>query len=386
MVDAQIVLSLIRAALDDVPVAVQEDFSTEEYLSFARTQQIEAILIAGLHKSGISISDEMRKVYIQAVWMSDRQMAAAQTICAALASAEIDHMPLKGSLLKKLYPSEELRSMGDIDVLIRMEQYDRIREVMSEAGYREILEREHEFVWNRDGIQVELHKCLIPAYNEDYYAYFGEGWQYARPIGTTCRYEMNTEDTFVYLFTHYAKHYRDAGVGIRQALDLYIYRRTYPQMREDYVREKMVLLQLERFYANTMHMLEVWFGTEEHTEASQMISDRLFASGVFGTRESSLYSGMLKQVNHQGSMKKAKLLNRLERAFLPYSRMCKIYPCLQRHPLLLPLMWVVRWGNALLHKRDRFLMYIREDGMVTDDAVAAYQEMLRKSGLDFNFK
>lgn len=386
MADTQIVLSLIRAVLDGVPAVVQEDFPAEEYLAFAREQQIETILIEGLHQSGYPITGDLRDVYIKATWMSSRQMAAAEGIYAAFETGKADYMPLKGSLLKFLYPSEELRSMGDIDILIRMEQYDRIRALMSEAGYREIEETEHEFVWNKAGIQVELHKCLIPDYNKDYYAYFGEGWQYAERVGATYRYEMNTEDTFVFLFTHYAKHYRDSGVGIRQALDLYVYRRAYPHMNEDYVQEKMVLLQLERFYANTMHMLKVWFGTAEHTEASQLISDRLFASGVFGTRENSLSSDMLKQVNHRGSMKRAKALNSLERVFLPYSRMCRIYPCLQRHPLLLPFMWIVRWGDALLHKRNRVLRYIQEDSRVTNDSVAAYQEMLRKSGLDFNFK
>lgn len=33
----------------------------------------------------------------------------------------IDYMPLKGSILKDLYPRHEMRMMGDADILIRME-------------------------------------------------------------------------------------------------------------------------------------------------------------------------------------------------------------------------------------------------------------------------
>ena len=66
--------------------------------------------------------------------------------------------------------------------------------------------------------------------------------------------------------------------------------------------------------------------------------------------------------------------------------MCQLYPCLKKFPFLLPLMWIVRWVNILLHKRNRLKTYVQEDNMLTDDSVEAYHEMLRTSGLDFNFK
>jgi hypothetical protein len=385
MIDTQVVLSLIKAVLDCTPVTVQDDFPVEEYLSFARDQQIETILIAGLHKAGFPVTKELRNIYIQSVWMSNRQIEAACVLYAAFDSNKIDYMPLKGGILKSLYPSEELRSMGDIDILVRMEQYDRIRALMLSNGYQEQTERDHEFVWNKEGIKIELHRRLIPSFNKDYYAYYGDGWQNAKPVDGTYRFEMSITDTFVYLFTHFAKHYRDAGVGIRQALDLYVYKRNY-SLSEEYIQEKMRLLKLDRFYANTMHMLDVWFGSVEHTEASKLISDRLFASGVFGTRENSLNSSMLKQINHQGSMKKAKISTWMKRVFVPYDGMRQLYPCLKKCPVLLPFMWIVRWGNILLHKRNRFMEHVQEDSMVTDDSVKEYQEMLHKSGLDFNFR
>ena len=133
-------------------------------------------------------------------------------------------------------------------------------------------------------------------------------------------------------------------------------------------------------------MVDVWFGEATHTEASQLISDRLFAGGVFGDRESSLNSTMLKKMNCHNSVKMVKALNWLNRVFLPYSGMSQLYPCLKKHPILLPFMWIIRWGNIILHKRNRFQEYVQADSAVNDDSVKAYQEMLRKSGLDFNFE
>ena len=386
MIDHQLVLALIKAALDGIPAVIPAGFQLDEYLAFAKVQQIEAVLIIGLHKSGVTISKDVRNVLLQAAMMSSRQINAAQALYAVFETNKIDYMPLKGSALKSMYPSEEMRSMGDIDVLVRQEQYDHIRQLMLSFGFQEGVQSDHEYIWDKNQIHVELHKRLIPSYNKDYYAYYGEGWQLARPSGMPFRYEMSHEDTLVYLFTHYAKHYRDAGVGIRQALDLYVYRKTCLQMNESYIQEKMCLLQLDRFYENTLHMLEVWFGEATHTEASQLISDRLFAGGVFGTHENSLYSSMLKQANNHGSVKKAKALKWLKRVFPKFSGMCQLYPYLEKYPCLLPFMYITRGIMIVLHKRNRFKEYIQEDRIMNDNSVRAYQEMLHKSGLYFNFK
>ncbi len=386
MIDHQLVLALIKAALDGIPAVIPAGFGLDEYLAFAKAQQIEALLIIGLRKSGVSVSKEIRNRLLAAAMINAKQMTMAKQLCAVFQEHAIDHMPLKGSVLKPLYPSEEMRSMGDIDVLVRMEQYDQIRRLMLSFGFREGVQSDHEYIWAKNQIHVELHKRLIPSYNKDYYAYYGEGWQLARPSGTPFRYEMSPEDTLVYLFTHYAKHYRDAGVGIRQALDLYVYRKTCLQMNESYIQGKMRLLQLDRFYENTLHMVEVWFGEATHTEASQLISNRLFAGGVFGDRESSLNSTMLKQMKLHGSVGKVKTLNWLKRAFPAYGSMRQLYPCLEKYPGLLPFMYISRGINIVFHKRNRLHEYVREDGMLNDASVKAYQEMLRKSGLDFDFK
>ena len=386
MVDYQVVIGLVKAALDGTPTNIPAEFPLLEYLLFARHQQIEAIMITGLLKSGVKLLREVKNILLQSAVVSSRQVAGAESLFASFRENSIDYLPLKGSVLKPLYPSDELRSMGDIDVLIRVEQYDRIRSLMLAAGFREIVESDHEYIWDKPYVHIELHKRLIPSYNKDYYAYYGDGWRLAKPTDVPFCYTMTHEDTFIYLFTHYAKHYRDAGVGIRQALDLYIYRKAYPDMNEQYMQETLKLLQLERFYANTMHMLDVWFADAEHTEASKLISDRLFDSGVFGTYESSLQSTMLKEANSSGSVGKVKFQKWSRRMFPTFSSLKEHYPALQRWPVLLPFVWVIRCVDTILHQRDLIKKCLKEDEISGKKSVNEYHEMLKKSGLDFNFK
>lgn len=97
-------------------------------------------------------------------------------------------------------------------------------------------------------------------------------------------------------------------------------------------------------------------------------------------------SAVSMKMNCHNSVEMVKALNWLNRVFLPYNGMSQLYPCLRKHPILLPFMWVIRWKNIILHKRNRFQEYVQADSTVNDNSVKAYHEMLRKSGLDFNFE
>ena len=68
--------------------------------------------------------------------------------------------------------------MVDADVLVKTEQYPKIKNIMSSLGYCETKESDHEYIWDKKGFfHLELHKRLIPSNNEDYYSYYGDGWK-----------------------------------------------------------------------------------------------------------------------------------------------------------------------------------------------------------------
>ena len=151
--------------------------------------------------------------------------------------------------MKQRYPKHEFRPMADADILIREEQYEQIRPLMRQLGFYEGVESNHEYIWDSVSLHVELHKRLVPSYNKDYYAYFGDGWRLATGHKGT-RFFMTPEDEFIYLFVHLAKHYRDGGVGCRQMVDLWVQRRSFPGLDEDYLRRELRKLHLLEFYDN----------------------------------------------------------------------------------------------------------------------------------------
>ena len=223
------ILSLLNASLKGTePVGVDLRNIRSVY-RFAEAQQMVGALYPGaLGVPGFEehpVNQDFLARYCGYLGHDAGQMEALEAIFSAFEKEGITYMPLKGTLLKDLYPSPEMRTMGDADILIRPEEYKRIEKIMVGLDCRFESESDHEYNWlAANGTHIELHKCLIPSYNKDYYAYFGDGWRFAHPCeGSRFRHEMSPEDTFVFLFTHFAKHYRDQGVGMKYVVDFYVF-------------------------------------------------------------------------------------------------------------------------------------------------------------------
>jgi hypothetical protein len=101
---------------------------------------------------------------------------------------------------------------------------------------------------------------------------------------------MSPEDTFVFLFTHFAKHYRDQGIGIKYVLDFYFFKKKNPDLNIAYMEKELEKLQLHEFYENIMLLLQVWFEDAPSTELTDYLTDKIFFDGVFGRAELNIIS------------------------------------------------------------------------------------------------
>lgn len=57
-------------------------------------------------------------------------MRAMTHLIEVLSQAEIDHLLVKGAVLRFLYPSPELRTSGDTDVVVRLSDYEKSVKVL----------------------------------------------------------------------------------------------------------------------------------------------------------------------------------------------------------------------------------------------------------------
>lgn len=390
MTDAQKnLLLLIKSALTSEKYTLPADFDAASVFAIAKAHGATALAYYGALNCGVdSACEAMREAFSRVcreILVGERQTADVKEIIGALNNCGADFMPLKGVNLKKNYPRPEMRRMSDADILVKIEQYDRIRPVMLSLGYTENMERDHEYNWQKGSTHIELHKRLIPSYNKDYYAYFGNGWQLAKPIcDGSFEHKMSAEDEMIYLFTHFAKHYRDAGIGVRHIADLWVYRNANPNLDEDYIKNELTTLKLYDFYRNILRAIAALFEDGEHDEVTDFIAEVIMSSGEYGRKTTKFVSSALKQ---KKSGKNASEIIRgkvFRLIFLPYDSMCVAYPILKKIPVLLPLMWCVRIVSRGL-KKGTVKGYVNGELNVNDKQIDSYQQTLNFVGLDFNF-
>lgn len=379
---------LMKSAVTGDCYPLPESFSLEDALPLIRANHILPLAYTGAANCGISTkSPVMQSIfprYLQAMLHAENQDREAARIFHAFEENGIDFLPLKGCNMRPLYPRPELRYMGDADILIRTEQYDRIRPVMEALGFQEDSETDHELVWKSAGLYVELHKHLIPSYTKDYHDYFGNGWQLAKPASGS-RFRMSPEDEFIFLFIHFAKHYRDGGAGCRYVLDLWLFLRKYPELDTAYIRRELTMLRVAEFYNNILRLMDSWFNGGEADALTDFMTDFIISSGSWGQHNSRLVSVELRDSVSLGSIRAKRIQNLLFVLFPPAEIVAKRYPAVEKYPWLLPVFWPVRWITALLFRRDRIRNEKEYQQTVAADQLKARQEALKHVGLDFQF-
>lgn len=383
-------LQLIKSAIQNIPIPSLDLSNFDAWVHIAKKHRITTMLYYGLVHSGrFSPTDPKIKPLFQAACadlvVHERQMHDLNRITQAFDANGIDHMIVKGPNIKAIYPKPEMRPMCDIDILIRTEQYEAIRPVMTDLGYEEKLESNHEFVWQNAKGHIELHKFLIPSYNPDYFSYYGNGWRLARKTEGS-RYVLSDEDAFIYLFTHFAKHYRDGGIGLRHVLDLWVFERSVPALDEAYVERELNKLQLLEFRQNMVRLIKAWFCGEAMDEVTAFISDFVFGSGSWGNKESKQVAFDARDTEEAGSVGKGKLHRAMKILFPPMLGMKQRYPILKKLPILLPVFWIVRWMETVLFRRDRINAQRNVLKRGSADQIETYQQALNFVGLDFRFK
>ncbi len=382
-------IMLIKSALTEKTQNLPPEFNITEAFETAKRHGITAIIYYGAHTCGIDTKSEEMQKHLPKIYASimscAKQEANIKQVLAAFEAHGIKHIPLKGTNLRKFYPKPEMRRMGDADILIDTEQYDKIRPIMLELGYTEGVESDHELHWTLGSTLIELHKRLIPSYNKDYYAYFGDGWKLAKPKdGKKYEYTMSAEDEFIYVFTHFAKHYRDAGIGIRHFTDLWLLKTNTPNLNYEYIRTELDKLQLREFYDNIISALKVWFEDQPQDEKSDFITQIIFTSGEYGRKASSVASKALKKKKGGKTASDIAKKRFFASVFTGYDIMCREYHFLKKLPFLLPFMWIVHFPKRLF-KKNKLKRFFAEINHLTDKKVSDYEKSLQYVGLDFNF-
>jgi len=279
------IITLIKSALSGKAYELPTGFKIKDIIGYAKKSQIGEMVYCGAVNCGVEKnSAEMQELFVHTCNMINlnlKQKSEYERLIKCFEQQGIEYLPLKGIILKEIYPKSSMRTMSDIDILIKTEQYSMIEKILVDLGYTPEEESNHELPWSKKPIFLELHKRLISTYNKDFYRYFGEGWDFAKPSQSAPgRYGMSVEDVFIYLFTHLVKHYRSGGIGVKHMTDLWVYLKKYPDMNQEYINNALNKMKLLKFYKNVLDTLDAWFADGKNNELTELITFVIFKSGL----------------------------------------------------------------------------------------------------------
>ena len=378
------IIALLKSAVTGEPVTLPDGFDLEEACVRVRKHHMAALIYAGAVNCGLDQKQpamvQLFQSYCKALQVNERQMRELDRVFQAFERNGIDYLPMKGCLMKALYPRPELRMMGDADVLIRPEQREKIAAVMQELGFTGGQEIEPHFVWDSPALNLELHTQMIAAKYQKYYGYFGDGWELARPQQGG-RYAMREEDTFLFLFAHFTKHYTVAGIGCRHVLDLWVYLRCHTGMDQAYIKKGMEKMGLWAFYQNILRLLAVWFDGEAEDERTQLISQVIFANGSWGTQNNAALNKGAQVMGKSKSALKSRVAHVWHALFPGRKVFLRMYPVLHKLPWLLPAVWVARLYTKVFRDGVTLKKYGTQLRMMNKEALSERRKMLEYVGL-----
>ncbi len=384
------VIALIKSALLGTKETLPQDFDWQAAIAIGKKHQITPILYYGTINSKVALDGETKAFFenytMQNIVVNQNQMYLLKVLFAAFEKEGISYMPLKGTVLKKIYPKPEMRTMSDADVLIREEEYSKIKPVLQRLGYTEKCESDHEYIWKKGVLTLELHKSIMPTYYKDYYKYFGNGWKLAKEKFDNYGYKMRAEDELIYNFTHLSKHYRGGGIGIKHVTDVFVCFPMDKALDTDYIEMELKNLHLWEFYTNISETVKVWFEGEEPTEKTDYITDYIFSSGSYGTAETRNIGEAVTFSKMAGGAEKLHSYKRIHLIFPTYKVMTYRNPILKKCPLLLPFMWVWRWFELAFFKRDRVKRKNEKLQQITVEKINSFEDSLKYVGLEYNFE
>ena len=385
--DILFMFELIASAVTDGDAPVQpENIDWETIYRVSAHNSVANIVAHTIIKGDYIIPDGIKskfmKRFYERVAVSETQNAEIKKLLEAFSQNGIYHMPMKGVVLNEMYPSLDMRFMADADVLIKQDQFDRIDALMSDLGYIKEEEGPIEYNYKKPPFtHIELHKYPIALSSEDLFEYYGDGWRFAQKTENSYKFRFSDEDHFIYIFTHFVRHYRDAGAGLKSVIDIWLYAKKYSKMNWEYIEGEIKKLNMWEFYNHLMRMSKVWFEHEPFDEIASDMTLFILNSGTFGNVKNQVSAT---SVRDNKNIEDAQKLRYLRFAFPPLRKMKMIFPILEKAPVLLPFLWVWRVVRFALFRRKDFNKHREIVEQVDNESVLKYDKHMKSVGLDMS--
>lgn len=374
-----VLMEMLYSAMNEAPIdiSVKEKLTPEVLASvyaLAKQHDLSHIVSQLIYQNNIETEEalltKLQRDEVISVYRYEQMQYAYKEICEALDEAKISYVPLKGSVIRKFYPSESMRTSCDIDVLIHEEDVGLAVESLGKRGYSCGERHYHDIsLYSPGKVHLELH-FSIQEDMDNIDAVLKDAWDYS-VLTEGSRYEFKKEFFVFYAYAHMAYHFLFGGCGIRSLMDIWVleHKMDAPYSCAEELLKKAGIYQ---FAAQMSEISNRCFTDKDVSVSESIVLKYIYNGGIYGSEE-----------NHAAVQKtqiKSTAKYILKRLFLPYKAMIILYPILKKAPYLLPACWVLRWLGVIFGaKSKRIMSEISNVKDVSDSTIAEIKEI--RSGL-----
>lgn len=316
---------------------------------------------------------KLRKRFLSDCMRSEIQTSECQKLITYLCANGVKLLPLKGCVLKDLYPYAYLRVMNDVDMLYEGVSAQELSELMEKAGYmpEQTSSDNHDVFHKRPVMSVELHRTLLPEYSP-YKSVLQDPFSKAVPDARTKNlFHMRPEELYIHIIIHAANHAEESGMGIRTLGDVYLLNCKYASSWDhEYIKSKLDNAGLAQFEQKLSSIAQSVFG--ENADLPPEYYLFFFRGRTYGAEHTTW-----EYMTDGGASRSGFILYRL---FLPYKHMRKKYPVLNKAPVLLPVMWVHRVIDGMINRRGKMRAVFDHAKKIDNDSTVSTVKVMRDLG------
>ena len=342
----QTIKNVINARKNE-SVTVDDQVATRLF-KLAQHHDLAHIFGKEISEQGLIVTEKIAKHFnkqqILSVLRYERINYEYKQLLQTLTQAEIDFVPLKGSVIRELYPEPWMRTSCDIDILVRENDLKRAVKVLKEKnGYTQEGRINYHDVslFSPSRVHLELH-FNVKEDEKTIDKLLEKIWDYCSPIKENSHEYRESNEFYVFhAVAHMLYHFASGGCGVRTFMDLYLILKNF-DLDQEKLSKMVEYCGITEFYKQVKTLAFAWFGDGEHSEISKLMQDYVLDGGVYGTSENSM------AVKHMTVKKRGSYMWR--RIFMPYETLTNRYPTLKKHKWLTPFYQVRRWVEIIFNK------------------------------------
>lgn len=305
-----------------------------------------------------------------------------EKLCEFFNKTQIDYLFVKGCEVCAFYPQPELRTSGDIDVVVRNEDYDKLVKLVNAENFDDIRITPTTVSFKIDDFEVEIHKGA-----DVYTNYFSNIFDMCKKRGY--EYKLDNYGALLYVLLHIAKHLKSYGAGVRMLMDVDVCVRSIDDFDEQKLMNMCKNSGALKCCQMILSLCNFWFDTPvrqymDFTENQPLITllENCFVyGGTFGFYNKNVGSYyLIKSANGKIGVKE-RIKAVLILVFPKWDIVRKEYKYSEKHNYLTPIAYINRLFDGIFRRGKHSISTVKQIMSSSDESVLNDAQVLKELGL-----